>query len=94
MCLGIPGQIVAVNPDLPGQGTVEIAGVRRVVNLSCVLKPGEAADECVGVWVLVHVGFAMARIDEQEAKRTLELIKDLGEAQDEIMAFKQSGVTS
>ncbi len=84
MCLGIPGQIIALDPDQPRLAMVSVAGVERAVNISCVLGAGEDPASCLGAWVLVHVGFAMARIDEAEAARTLELLTELGEAQEEL----------
>lgn len=90
MCLGIPGQIVEIRDAQARLGIVEIAGVRREVNLSCVLQDGVSVQDCIGQWVLVHVGFAMAVIDEQEAQRTLALLEELADAQDEIRALQQS----
>ena len=78
MCLGIPGQIVEIRDAQARLGIVEIAGVRREVNLSCVLQDGVSVQDCIGQWVLVHVGFAMAVIDEQEAQRTLALLEEHG----------------
>jgi hydrogenase expression/formation protein HypC len=79
MCLGIPGQVVAIEDADKQLGVVAVAGVRRVTNLSLVCADGEALDSLIGVWVLIHVGFAMARIDEQEAARTLALLRELGD---------------
>jgi len=74
MCLGIPGQIIDVSEqgDLP-MGRVRFGGVSRQVCLAHV--PGAAP----GDWVLVHVGFALARLDEEEARRMLALLAELGE---------------
>ncbi|HZO62633.1 MAG TPA: HypC/HybG/HupF family hydrogenase formation chaperone [Gaiellaceae bacterium] len=69
MCLGIPAQLVAVRPD--GRATAEVSGVRREV--STALVPEARA----GDWVLVHVGFALHTIDEDEAARTLALLDEL-----------------
>jgi hydrogenase expression/formation protein HypC len=69
MCLGIPAQIVSVAED--GLATAEVSGVRREV--STALVP-EAKD---GDWVLVHVGFALHTIDEEEAARTLALLEEI-----------------
>ena len=82
MCLGIPGRVVAIHDADKNLGVVDVAGVRRVTNLVCVLddRPVEA---CVGEWVLVHVGFAMSRIDPAQAQRTLELLAELGEMEAE-----------
>ena len=74
MCLGIPGRIVKIDDPAKKLATVDVGGVRRQANLACV--PGAA----VGDWVLLHVGFAMARLNEQQAAETLEILKALGEA--------------
>jgi hydrogenase expression/formation protein HypC len=83
MCLGIPGRIVAIIDAADAMAMVEVGGVRRPVNVSFILddRPVEA---CIGEWVLVHVGFAMSKIDEAEAIRTLELLQELGELQAEL----------
>ena len=81
MCLGIPGRIVAITVPEHKLGTVEILGVRREINLACVIAPGSAPGDYVGRWVLVHVGFAMSCIDAAEAARTLRILEELGELQ-------------
>ena len=81
MCVGIPGQIVAIVDASTDMATVEIGGIRRAVNISCLLDEGRGHADCVGEWVLVHVGFAMGRIDPEEAMKTLELLQTLGEMQ-------------
>lgn len=85
MCLGIPGRIVAITSAADAMATAEVAGVRRPVNISFVLddRPAEA---CIGEWVLIHVGFAMSRLDAAEAERTLALLDELGELQAELDA--------
>lgn len=88
MCVGIPGQIVAIVDVDSDTATVEIGGIRRAVNISCVLGEGRSHANCVGEWVLVHVGFAMSRIDEEEAIKTLELLQELGEMQAEMEAMQ------
>ena len=75
MCLAIPGRIVSMGPE-PHLAVVEVSKVRRQINVD-LLKDAALA---VGDWVLIHVGFAMARIDEQEAALTLQILKELGEA--------------
>jgi hydrogenase expression/formation protein HypC len=60
------------------------------VNLACIVDERHPVESCVGDWVLVHVGFAMSRIDEEEARLTLELLQQLGEAQAEIAAMAAS----
>ena len=81
MCLGIPGQIVAIIDADMNLATVEVAGVRRAVNVACIVDAAHPVTACVGDWVLVHVGFAMVRIDEREAELTLALLRELGELQ-------------
>ena len=88
MCLGIPGKIVEVQDPLRLLATVEVSGVRRVISIACIVDANHPPAACIGEWVLVHVGFAMARIDEAEAARTLELLTMLGEAQAEIDALR------
>lgn len=91
MCLGIPGQIVAITDQENMLGLVEVAGVRREICLVCVADPDAPLQSCVGAWVLVHVGFAMSRIDAAQAADTLRLLRELGEGQAEIDAFAVGG---
>ncbi|MBA2078380.1 MAG: hydrogenase assembly protein HupF [Rhodanobacter sp. 68-29] len=88
MCLGIPGQIAEVTNTEAKLALVDVLGVRREVNIACVIRDGETAEDVVGAWVLVHVGFAMSRIDEKEAQITLDLLHALGEAQAEAAALR------
>lgn len=88
MCLGIPGCIVAIADAGKKLGVVEVCGVRREVNLACVVEEGEPLEACLGDWVLVHVGFAMSRIDAEEARLTLELLEQLGEVRQELDALQ------
>ncbi|MEP7271704.1 MAG: HypC/HybG/HupF family hydrogenase formation chaperone [Acidobacteriota bacterium] len=92
MCLGIPGRIVSVNANNTRLATVDVGGVRREVNISCIVNGEHPPESCIGDWVLVHVGFAMSRIDEQEAAETLKLLNELGEVQAEIEAMRTSGM--
>jgi hydrogenase expression/formation protein HypC len=85
MCLGIPGQIVAITDAARQMAMADISGVRREVNVICVA--GDTLDELVGEWVLIHVGFAMSRIDADEAALTLEALRELGKAQEEMEAM-------
>lgn len=91
MCLGIPGQVVEIADRERRIGVVEISGVRREVNLACVVEDGEAVDACLGLWVLVHVGFAMSRIDPDEAQRTLDLLRELGDLAEQVAAMRGEG---
>ncbi|WGK69572.1 HypC/HybG/HupF family hydrogenase formation chaperone [Candidatus Haliotispira prima] len=79
MCVGIPGQIVGICNEEQQLVDVDISGIKRPVNVACVLEKGEQVANLLGDWVLVHVGFAMSRIDEQEAQETLALLDELGE---------------
>lgn len=96
MCLGIPGKIVEIVDARKHLALVDVSGVRRQVNISCLL--GENADlsfesgfdHLLGSWVLVHVGFAMGIIDELEAEKTLELLRSLDEARSELESMEAS----
>jgi hydrogenase expression/formation protein HypC len=90
MCLGIPGQIIEITHAQHKLALVEVLGVRREINIACVVNEMHTVQDCIGDWVLVHVGFAMSRIDEKEAKLTLEVLQMLGEAQAEIEAMRNS----
>jgi len=90
MCLGIPGLIVAVHDPARKLAVVEIGGVKRMINIACIVDAEHPAEACVGDWVLVHVGFGMSRIDAEEAARTLDLLTRLGEVQAEIEAMRSS----
>lgn len=87
MCLGIPGRIVAIADAGALLATVEVAGVRRSVDIQCVADPATPLEALLGRWTLVHVGFAMSLIDEDEARATLAILADIGEAEGEIAAF-------
>ena len=89
MCLGIPGQITEITNGEMLMARVDVAGVTREVNIACIVDDAHPPDACVGDWVLVHVGFAMSRIDEAEARRTLEMLEQLGEVQQELDAMRQ-----
>jgi hydrogenase expression/formation protein HypC len=90
MCLGIPGKIVEITDRDKKLAKVDIAGVQREVNIVCIVTDDHPLDSCLGDWVLVHVGFAMTRINEEEAMQTLALLAELGEAQQELEAMRSS----
>ena len=79
MCLGIPAQIVRIDDAERMLATAEVGGVRRQVNIICIVDDQHPVEACVGDWVLLHVGFAMSRIDEAEAEATLRVLTELGE---------------
>lgn len=91
MCLGIPGLIIEITDAARKLATVDVSGVRRSVNVACIAEDGPL-EALVGSWTLVHVGFAMSRIDEAEAAETLAILRELGEAQAEIEAMRASQV--
>ncbi|WP_238365345.1 HypC/HybG/HupF family hydrogenase formation chaperone [Mesobacterium pallidum] len=80
MCLGIPGQIVEITDAACQLGMADVSGVRREVSLACVAD--RPLDQLIGEWALIHVGFAMALIDADEAAETLAALEGLGEAQE------------
>ena len=84
MCVGIPAQVVEILPVERKMAIVEVEGVRREVSIVMVVDEGLE----VGNWVLLHVGFAMSIIDEDEAKSQLDFMRMLGEAyEEELEAF-------
>jgi len=74
MCLGIPGRVVEFVDDTGHLAKVDVSGVQRIVNVGLVVPEGLVVDD----WVLIHVGFAISKIDEEEAQRTLEFLESLG----------------
>ena len=88
MCLGIPGRITAIVDEDRLMARAEVSGVRRAVNVACVA--GNDLQALVGQWALIHVGFAMSLIDEDEAAKTLEALRDLGEAQETLEQMARS----
>jgi len=91
MCLGIPGQIVEITDADNNLALVDVGGVRRIINIAFIVDDDWPPAACIGNWVLVHVGFAMSRLDEAEAMRTLALLRELGEAQAEMAAMMEGG---
>ncbi|MBP5974903.1 HypC/HybG/HupF family hydrogenase formation chaperone [Brasilonema sp. CT11] len=80
MCLGIPGKIIEITDVKQKLAVVNVGGVKRQVNIACIVDEQHSVESCVGDWVLVHVGFAMNRINEKEAMETLQLLEELAEA--------------
>jgi hydrogenase expression/formation protein HypC len=88
MCLAIPAQVVEIVDEASKTATAELSGVRRQVSLALCpeARPGE--------WVLVHVGFALQRIDEDEARETLALLEQMGETyEQEVRDIREGSVT-
>jgi hydrogenase expression/formation protein HypC len=89
MCLGIPGEIIELMDDRPDLAKVDVSGVRRAINIGLLedetLEPGD--------WVLIHVGFALSKIDEDEAKAALDFLEGIGQAYaDELAALADSRI--
>lgn len=80
MCLAIPGQVVELVPDTDEQlAVIDVVGVKRKINIG-LLDRGALAP---GDWVLIHVGFAMSKVDEREAAEALSVLEMMGQAFDE-----------
>jgi len=77
MCLAIPGQVVELFPDHPTTAMIDVVGVRRKVDLGLLLDNPPVK----GDWVLIHVGFAMSKISEEDALDTMRILRELGEAE-------------
>ncbi len=89
MCLGLPGQIVEMVDDENHIAKVNVSGVKRNVNIVLVRPDGIAP----GDWVLIHVGFAMSKIDENEAYETMKVLKLMGDVYtDELKMLHQSQI--
>jgi hydrogenase expression/formation protein HypC len=89
MCLGIPGEVIEFLPEQPDLARVDVSGVRRVINVGLLSdEPPEP-----GEWVLIHVGFALSKIDEAEAAAALEFLAGIGQAyEDELAALRDSQI--
>ncbi|MBE3558822.1 MAG: HypC/HybG/HupF family hydrogenase formation chaperone [Ktedonobacteraceae bacterium] len=89
MCLGIPGKVVDIVDDPNSIARVDVSGVKRNVNIALVRPEGIAP----GDWVLIHVGFAMSKIDENEARETMKALELLGQTYtDELTMLHQSQI--
>jgi hydrogenase expression/formation protein HypC len=91
MCLAIPGRIVEMVDEANRLAKVDVAGVRRTVNVGLLDAGGESAGP--GDWVLIHVGFALSKIDEEEAHATRLLLERMGaEYEQELEELKASAI--
>ena len=91
MCLGIPGRIVELVDEHHHIAKVDVSGVRRNINVGLLVDGPDAVGP--GDWVLIHVGFAMSKIDEAEAQQTREFLEMLGEPyEQELTELKGSGI--
>jgi hydrogenase expression/formation protein HypC len=78
MCLAVPGQVIELVDPESSLARVDVAGVRRTVDVQLLERDGDGA--APGDWVLIHVGFALSKIDEEEAQATLRLLQTMGQA--------------
>ena len=89
MCLGIPGTIVEIDDGHPDLAKVDVSGVRRMINIGLleneIVEPGD--------WILIHVGFALSKIDEEEAMATRRLLEMMGaDYEQELEELKASAI--
>jgi hydrogenase expression/formation protein HypC len=93
VCLAIPGRVVEVLDEANRLAQVDVAGVRRTVNVALLDGDRDWAGALVGQWVLIHVGFALSKIDEQEAQATLTLLQQMGADYDrELRELRESAI--
>ena len=90
MCLAIPGQVIEFVDDELRLAKVDVAGVRRNVNVS--LLDDEDGGVAPGDWVLIHVGFALSKVDEEEAEATLKLLEGMGADYEQELAELRASV--
>ncbi len=86
MCLAIPGKIIEMVDAENNIAKVDVGGVRRNINTGMLDK----TETRVGDYVLIHVGFAMSRIDEREAEETMRILREIGQYEEEFDVFKTS----
>lgn len=89
MCLGIPGKIINIVDSKHSLATIEVSGIKREINVSCIVETDINA--LVGKWALVHVGFAMCIIDESQAKETLDALSAMQALEHEVDDFRSVG---
>jgi hydrogenase expression/formation protein HypC len=89
MCLAIPGQIVDMVDDANRLARVDVAGVQRTINVGLLDVDGRGVEP--GDWVLIHVGFAISQVDEEEAAATLKLLEGMGaDYEQELIELRES----
>jgi hydrogenase expression/formation protein HypC len=91
VCLAIPGQILEVVDERNRLAKVDVAGVQRTVNIGLMDADGDGA--AIGDWVLIHVGFALSKVDEEEAAATMALLEGMGaDYEQELAELKASAI--
>jgi hydrogenase expression/formation protein HypC len=89
MCLGIPGEVIEILEDRPDLAKVAVSGVKRTINIGLL----DDDPPVPGDWILIHVGFALSKIDEGEAKASLDFLESIGKAyEDELAALQESRI--
>ncbi|WP_236792774.1 HypC/HybG/HupF family hydrogenase formation chaperone [Amycolatopsis sp. GM8] len=89
MCLGIPGEIVEISQDRPDLAKVAVSGVKRTINIGLLTDDPPVP----GDWILIHVGFALSKIDEDEARAAMDFLESIGKAyEDELAALRDSRI--
>lgn len=90
MCLGIPGEVIELMAGHEDLAMVSVEGVKRAVNIGLLSEEGGVVP---GDWILIHVGFALSKIDEAEAKASLNFLMGLGDAySQELEALAESDI--
>ncbi len=84
MCLGIPGKIISIEDEQKLIVKADFSGVQRNISMNCIVKSPEELLSMIDKWVLVHVGFAMSCIDEEEARKTLEVLNEMEDLQSQM----------
>lgn len=87
MCIGIPGRVVALDPLHSQHAWAEVCGARREINIALVCQVGQPREALLGSWVLIHVGFALSRLDEREAAEMLAALQAMGEVENDVALF-------
>jgi hydrogenase expression/formation protein HypC len=90
MCLAIPGRVVEVVDETNRLAKVDVAGVTRTINIGLLDDEGDGAQP--GDWVLIHVGFALSKVDEEEAEATLKLLAGMGADYEQELAELRASV--
>jgi hydrogenase expression/formation protein HypC len=89
MCLGIPGEVIEILEDRPDLAKVAVSGVKRTINIGLL----DDDPPVPGDWILIHVGFALSKIDEGEAQAALDFLESIGKAyEDELAALQESRI--
>jgi hydrogenase expression/formation protein HypC len=89
MCLGIPGEVIEIMEDRPDLAKVAVSGVKRTINIGLL----DDDPPVPGDWILIHVGFALSKIDEAEAKAAMDFLESIGKAyEDELAALQGSRI--